>query len=199
MDIGQRIKEIAESKNISAKELADHIGRTRQAVYDIYRGKVSVNVELLSKICEKLNIEMPELFIPESDKLPNAEDLKKLIRMVFAYILERNYISIDHIVKLMTNIYLNINNGKGLARLELTENMNNDVYPFKEDYKTSKEKLSDKELKDFANSIFLRFNKVANQKEENQSCDAILEKTIDKYLDKEEGYRKMQEIMNLLA
>jgi len=199
MEIGQRIKEMAESKNISAKELADHIGRTRQAIYDIYRGKVSVNVEMLSKICEKLNIEMPELFIPESNKLPNAEDLKKLIRMVFAYILERNYISIDHIVKLMTNIYLNINNGKGLARLELADNLNNDVYPFKEDYKTSKEKLSDKELKDFANSIFLRFNKVANQKEENQSYDAILEKTIDKYLDREEGHRKMEEIMKLLA
>ena len=108
---------------------------------------------------------MPELFIPESNKLPNAEDLKKLIRMVFAYILEKNYISIEHIVKLMTNIYLNSNNDKGLAKLELIDDLKNDIYPFKEVYKSAKEKLSDKELKDFEILYFCASIKVSNQKE----------------------------------
>jgi len=55
MEIGQRIKKIAEEKRISAKEVGKMIGHTRQSIYDIYAGKVSINVKNLEKIAIALD------------------------------------------------------------------------------------------------------------------------------------------------
>ena len=55
INIGERIKEVAELKNITAQELADRLGRTRQSIYDIYNSRVSLNVDLLINIAHELN------------------------------------------------------------------------------------------------------------------------------------------------
>ena len=55
MNIGETIKEIAAAKKVPATKLASAIGRTRQKVYDIYKGKTSPRVDELIKIAEILN------------------------------------------------------------------------------------------------------------------------------------------------
>ena len=55
MNIGETIKEIAAAKKVPATKLASAIGRTRQKVYDIYKGKTSPRVDELIKIADVLN------------------------------------------------------------------------------------------------------------------------------------------------
>ena len=60
--LGQKLKEIRTSKNISTREMARFLNIDFQKVQKIEKGKIRLNREYLSKICEKLNIDI-EKFI----------------------------------------------------------------------------------------------------------------------------------------
>jgi transcriptional regulator with XRE-family HTH domain len=68
METGNKIKLIAEEKGISAQDLADRLGRTRQSIYDIYNGRVSLNVDLLIKIAKELNEPIINFFSEANSK-----------------------------------------------------------------------------------------------------------------------------------
>ena len=81
MEIGKRIKEIATSKKVSANELAGLLNKTRQNIYDIYLGRVSVNTDLLEKIANVL-YEPITSFFPDS-KVPGYHyytDINQIIK-----------------------------------------------------------------------------------------------------------------------
>lgn len=196
MEIGEKIKKIAESKHLSAKDLSEMLGKTRQAVYDIYSGKVSVNVDLLKKICTALDIEMYNLFIEGGHySKPTHEDLRKLIKEVLGLIIEKNYINKKYIVQLITNIYFQVNQGKALVMLELLKEKKVDEYPFKEEYRDIAVKLTDKEVKEIANNILTWFQTDTSQAMNYNDYEQIIENTIDRFIGEDkriqELYRKL--------
>lgn len=150
MNIGQRIKALADSKNVSAKELAEKIGRTRQAVYDIYSGKVSINVDQLEKIALALDIEIVQLFIGDQQIRQSRDDIIKMMKTIFGRMIEHGYYNFFHIRQLMYNIYVHATLGEGLVNLNLKKVSGEYDYPFTETYKPLKEKLSEEELKKFS-------------------------------------------------
>lgn len=181
MIIGLKIKEIAEEKNISPKELADGIGRTRQAVYDIYSGKVSVNVDLLEKICKVLGIEMHSIFLSESIFPHSKDELKKVISGVTNQIIEGNYIDLTTIKTLIINILQNAYDGKGLVNLELLKHPKTGKFVLKAEYRPLKTKLTDGELKDFAKPAFSKFFTEIKSQVDAISYEKIIEKYIDSF------------------
>jgi XRE family transcriptional regulator, regulator of sulfur utilization len=153
MEIGLKIKEIAEKKNLSVIELAERIGRSRQAVYDIYTGKVSVNVDLLEKICLVLDIKMYMLFADESSLPQSKEELKKYIGKITDSILGENYIFITHIRQLIWNVHSNAKEGMGLVNLEINNKAGAAEYPFVEYYKPLKNPVRRQDLDRYQENI----------------------------------------------
>jgi len=197
MEIGEKIKKIAEGKNLTAKDLADKIDRTRQAVYDIYSGKVSVNVELLKKICIALDIEMYNLFVEGAKySVPSHEDLRKLIKEVIDLILEKNYINKKFILELIANIYSHVKNGEGLVQLELDKGKKVEEYPFNEEYSEIAEKLSDKKINDIASTIILGYKSDSSQSMNYNDYEQIIENTIDRFIGED---KSRQELIAKLA
>jgi transcriptional regulator with XRE-family HTH domain len=64
INIGFKIKEIAESKNLSQEDLGKLINKTKQNVGDIYK-RESVDTELLLKLCEVLKFDFFDLLYEE--------------------------------------------------------------------------------------------------------------------------------------
>lgn len=154
MDIGQRIKAIAESKNISVKELAEKIGRTRQSVYDIYSGKVSVNVEQLEKLASALDVDIVNLFIRETQIRQSRDDIIRMMKTVFTRIIDNGYFNFFHIQQLIHNIYIHATIGEGLVNLNLAKVSGEYDYPFIETYKPIKVRLTDTEIKEYSTVAF---------------------------------------------
>ncbi len=74
MHIGQRIKEIADLKKISVQTIAHKLGRSKQAVYDIYK-KESVKTEQLEQLSEIL--EMPvTMFFSDDQVILESENFE---------------------------------------------------------------------------------------------------------------------------
>lgn len=154
MNIGVKIKALAESKKISAKELGEKIGRTRQAVYDIYSGKVSVNVEILDKISKAFGMETYQFFI-EDERLPQTRDkLKSLIIEIMPHVINNSYISFSLFKELSIDILKNVYEGNGLVSLVLEKKPEPGNFNFLLKYKPLKNKLTDKELGEFSRSVF---------------------------------------------
>lgn len=77
MEIGSKIKEIRQTKNISAKELANKIGITPVFLCYIESGNKKPSLDTLEKICKALDISMADLFINETVK---PYDLYQLVK-----------------------------------------------------------------------------------------------------------------------
>lgn len=60
--IGQRLREIRKNKNVSQTELANLIGKDRQYVYKIEKGKVNPSISTIGLISYALQIELSEIF-----------------------------------------------------------------------------------------------------------------------------------------
>ena len=71
MKIGLKIKDLAELKKISTKELAKKINKSRQTIYDIYSGRVSISVELIQQIAIALNVSVLEFFDEDTNEFYN--------------------------------------------------------------------------------------------------------------------------------
>lgn len=137
MKIGQRIKEIAISKNVSARELGERIGRTKQATYDIYSQKVSVNTDLLGKIAEALDEPIINFFIDSQDALYD----------MIPYI-----IPMPEIHKLMKEIHESVKEGFALINLSITKSPEG-MFLFDYEFRQLKQKLTKKEVDIFRNRL----------------------------------------------
>jgi transcriptional regulator with XRE-family HTH domain len=73
MEIGQVIKIIARNKGFTASKLGEKIDRTPQAIYEIYKGRVSVNIEMLKKIATALETPVNEFFKGWGDDIQSYE------------------------------------------------------------------------------------------------------------------------------
>lgn len=84
MKIGEKIKQIATTKSISAQKLGELVDRSRQGIYDIYNDRVSVSVDLLYKISEALNEPISNFLIenPDSyyDMIPNVLPIREVLK-----------------------------------------------------------------------------------------------------------------------
>lgn len=62
MKIGNRVKQIRQSKGISQEELADYANLNRSFVGLIERGKKNATIKTIEKICIALDITLQEFF-----------------------------------------------------------------------------------------------------------------------------------------
>ncbi|MBQ8575748.1 MAG: helix-turn-helix transcriptional regulator [Clostridia bacterium] len=62
MDVGKRIIELREQKNISTNKLANLAGVSQSYLRDIEMGSKNPTVEILSYICFALNISLQDFF-----------------------------------------------------------------------------------------------------------------------------------------
>ena len=191
MDIGQRIRYLAEQKNISVKDLAEKIGRTRQGMYDIYSGRVSVNVDMLGKICKALGIETFEFFTDTNKTGRSKDELLKLMNRVFGFVIEKNYMHLMSIQELMVKVFTHSSNGKALVSLKLNKDVKNFEYPFIEEFRPMKKPLTEDEIRDFSNAVFSKY--FSNIKEWMDSMD--YKKIIAEYLDKYYENVEVEEIL----
>jgi transcriptional regulator with XRE-family HTH domain len=138
MNIGEKIKKTAQSKNISAQELGKKVNRTRQAIYDIYSDRVSINVKLLKEIALALDEPIMNFFIegPDSyyDMIPRA-------------------IPIEEILKLMANIHESAKEGLGLVNLHLIKSKEG-MFVMDCAFRELKELLSEPEIDKFGNKLY---------------------------------------------
>ncbi|MGK6344136.1 helix-turn-helix domain-containing protein [Chryseobacterium sp. DT-3] len=61
VDVGNQIRKFREKKNLSQTELAELIGKDRQYLYKIEKGKVTSNVFTIAVIALALEISLSEL------------------------------------------------------------------------------------------------------------------------------------------
>lgn len=60
--VGEQITIFRKSKNLSQTELAEMVGKDRQYLYKIEKGKVTPNITTLSILAKALDISLAELF-----------------------------------------------------------------------------------------------------------------------------------------
>jgi len=82
MDIGQKIRKIRKSKNITQTELAHMIGISPQQMYRIETGRSNTSFKTLSLIAKALGISEEELLKSEGidNKLLEVEEQKKVLK-----------------------------------------------------------------------------------------------------------------------
>ncbi len=138
MSVGRRIQEIAKSKNISPQELAKMIGKTRQAVYDIYNSRVSVNTDVLQKIATALGEPVISFYMGDPD------DYYKQVPMA---------IPIDRILNLMSEIHESAKKGKGLVNLQLSKSKEG-IFILESFFTDLKDKLGVAEINKYGNNLY---------------------------------------------
>lgn len=72
-----RIKEICDEKGIKVNSIAESVGITVPALYNIVNGKMSPKVETLERIANALNVDITDLF----KKNDSGEDVNGYIKV----------------------------------------------------------------------------------------------------------------------
>jgi transcriptional regulator with XRE-family HTH domain len=152
MEIGGRIREIALRKDCSVIELGKRIGKSRQSIYDIYTGKVSVSVEMLQKIAAALD-EPIEHFLEEQAKPAiDKENLKNVIGEILQRVLRRHYLHFSLLQDLSKEIHEKALKGEGMVNLRVVRD--DDGVNLSGLYRSLKEPISRKELEKFKKIMF---------------------------------------------
>lgn len=69
MEVGKRIVELRERKNISTNKLANLAGISQSYLRDIEMGKKNPTVEMLSYICFELGISLQDFFTEQKSQI----------------------------------------------------------------------------------------------------------------------------------
>src|SRR3990170_5864589 len=69
VNIGERLRELREARNISMRTLATRSSLSANALSMIERGKTSPSVSTLYKLADALGVSITAFFGPETDKL----------------------------------------------------------------------------------------------------------------------------------
>jgi transcriptional regulator with XRE-family HTH domain len=141
MSIGSRIKAIAKSKNVSPQQLGSIIGKTRQAVYDIYNDRVSLNVDTLIKIARELKEPVITFLIEDPDAY---------------YDLVPKAIPIEEILKLVSSIHEMTKKGMGLVNLRITKSKEG-MFILESVFEELKSKFTEEEINKFGNYVYESF------------------------------------------
>jgi len=138
MSIGSRIKEIAKSKKVSPQQLGTIIGKTRQAVYDIYNDRVSVSIDTVIKIAKELKVPIITLLFENPyayyDLIPKA-------------------IPIEEILKLVTKIHEETKKGSGLVNLRITKSSEG-MFILEAFFRELKSEVAEEEINKFGNYVY---------------------------------------------
>lgn len=152
MEIGKKIQQTAKEKKISAIELANKIGKSRQAVYDIYNGKVSVNIELLARIALVLGVPMVYFFKDPDKPLVDRQALREIIVEILYEVLTRYYVHYTDIQRLSKEIHEYAIHGKGLVHLRVKrEDAGVEIVT---DYRELKTVLNEQEVSGYGQALF---------------------------------------------
>ncbi|MCX6322139.1 MAG: helix-turn-helix transcriptional regulator [Bacteroidia bacterium] len=138
MSIGSRIKVIAKSKKVSPQQLGNIIGKTRQAVYDIYNDRVSISIDTVVKIAKELNVPLITLLIENPDAY---------------YDLMPKAIPIEEILKLLTYIHENTKEGLGLVNLRITKSSEG-MFILESVFNELKNEITEEEINKFGNYVY---------------------------------------------
>jgi len=133
MTVGEKIKEIATSKGVSAQELGKRVGRTRQGIYDIYNSRVSVSVDILMKIAEALKEPVVNFFIDDPDAY---------------YDMIPQVIPIREILKHMKHVHEHAIRGEGMVNLRIFRSRDG-MYILESEFHELKNELTETEIKKF--------------------------------------------------
>ena len=68
-----RIKEVCDEKGIKVNSIADSVGISLPALYNIVNGKMSPKMETLEKIATALNVPMSQLFASPEEVQPKKD------------------------------------------------------------------------------------------------------------------------------
>jgi hypothetical protein len=114
------------------------VGRTKQAIYDIYSERVSVNVKLLGEIARALDEPILNFFIDDPDSY---------------YDMIPNVIPIQEIHKMMKFVHESAKDGMGLVNLYITKSKEG-MYILESEFRSLSQKLSDQEINKFGNLLY---------------------------------------------
>ena len=152
MEIGKRIKEVAEAKKVSAIELAKALGKSRQAIYDIYKGKVSVNIDLLEKIAFALDKPMIHFFKDPEKPLIDRQALKEIIVEIIHEVMIRYYVHYSDLQELSKEIHEKAMQGEGLVHLRV--NREEEGVELITEYRKLKKEMTEQELSGYAQKLY---------------------------------------------
>jgi len=138
MSLGSRIKEIAKSKKVSPQQLGNIIGKTRQAVYDIYNDRVSVSIDTVIRIAKELKVPIITLLFENPDAY---------------YDLIPKAIPIEEILKLVTNIHEETKKGFGLVNLRITKSSEG-MFILESFFSELKNNTTEDEINKFGNYVY---------------------------------------------
>ncbi|MCM8710502.1 helix-turn-helix domain-containing protein [Clostridium sp. SYSU_GA19001] len=79
MDIGQRIRELRKSKNLTITALAKEIEITREFMSSLENNRYIPTLPTLEKICEVLNITLSDFFNEGTEPIALTPELKELL------------------------------------------------------------------------------------------------------------------------
>ncbi|HPP07160.1 MAG TPA: XRE family transcriptional regulator, partial [Syntrophorhabdaceae bacterium] len=77
MDIGNKIKELRISKNLTIKQLAELVDCTPSLISQLERGKTDPSISMLKKIADALKVNIVDFFMPgfeDNDVITRVED-----------------------------------------------------------------------------------------------------------------------------
>lgn len=138
MSLGSRIKEIAKSKKVSPQQLGNIIGKTRQAVYDIYNDRVSVSIDTVIRIAKELKVPIITLLFENPDAY---------------YDLIPKAIPIEEILKLVTNIHEETKKGFGLVNLRIAKSSEG-MFILESFFSELKNNTTEDEINKFGNYVY---------------------------------------------
>ena len=133
MNVGDKIRQVATSKGVSAQKLGELIGRSRQGIYDIYNSRISISVDILIKIAEVL-VEMPANFFIE-----DPDSYYDMIPQV---------IPIREILKHMKHVHEHATRGEGMVHLRIFRSRDG-MYILESEFHELKYKLTDEKIEKF--------------------------------------------------
>ena len=138
MNIGSRIKQTAKLNKVSPDQLGKILGKTRQAVYDMYNDRVSVSIDTLIIISKEFKIPIIDLIFDHPDAY---------------YDLIPKSIPIEEILKLITNIHELTKTGSGLVNLRIIKSREG-MFIFESFFRELKSKITEEEINKFGNYVY---------------------------------------------
>ncbi len=75
MDLGNHIKQLRKSKNLTAVQLATMVGITREHLSAVENNIKPISLSTLEKVCDVLGVTLTEFFADESDLSPELSQL----------------------------------------------------------------------------------------------------------------------------
>ena len=137
MNIGEEIRYIAKKRKISAQKLGEAIGRTRQGVYDIYNGRVSVSVDQLLDIAKVLKTPLGRFLMTDPDAY---------------YDMIPNVLPIQEVLKHMQHIHEQTKRGAGLVNLRIFKTPDG-MYIMESEFRELKHEIEKTAMEKFERNI----------------------------------------------